>query len=444
MKKTTIKKLLVAVLGLVGSLAVFSLPVSAEDSWGPQDRETFTWEVPASYPTFNSIENNPSLGNEKNFVRVREYGTSDKYSDEVKIEAGKTYEIYVYFHNNAADNLNASGAGIADNVRLAMEMPTEVNAGEAAVVKGTISSTNTTPKSVYDTAYLTASETVYLRYVQGTAEIHNGGSANGKYLDDAALWSTGSKLAYWDEEWGMIPGCNEYAGYVTLRVKADQPKFYISKEVSVDGGKTWDEYATVKPGDTVKFRIKYQNIGTTNQTSVTVYDSLADGMTLVKGSIEAKIPANQNYVKIDDAAWENGLGIGDYLPEQEGYVVYNVTIDDDKEIFACDKTVIIYNNAYVTTANGTMYDKAKITVKRDCGGGTTTTTSKKTPSSLPDTGPAEIILAVIVVLAIGVGGYYLVKSSSTLHKIKKTETGKEKAEKKEKPEKKEDKKSSKK
>ncbi|MBQ6510670.1 DUF11 domain-containing protein [Candidatus Saccharibacteria bacterium] len=418
MKKPAVKKLLVAVLGLVGAFGVFSMPAHAEDSWGPRDRETFTWEVPASYRTFNSITNNPSLGDERNFVRVREYGTNNDYVDEVNIEVGKTYEVYVYFHNNAADNLNASGAGIADNVRLAMEMPTEVNAGEAAVVKGTISSTNTNPGSVYDTAFLTASETVYLRYVQGSAEIHNGGSANGKFLDDASLWGTGAKLAFWDEEWGMIPGCNQYAGYVTFRVKVDQPRFYISKEISVDGGKTWSETATVKPGDTVKFRIKYQNIGTTNQTSVTVYDVLADGMTLVAGTIEAKIPANANYVKVDDSAWENGLGIGDYLPEQEGFVVYDVKIEDNKGIFACGNTVV-YNNAYVTTANGTMYDKVKLTVERGCDNG-------GTPSELPDTGPAEIILAVIVALAIGTGGYYLIKSSTTLHNIKKAETGKEK------------------
>ena len=424
MKKTTIKKLLVGVLAFAGALGIFSLPANAAESWGPQDRQMFTWESPAPYATFNSISNNPDIGKESNFVRVRKYGTNDKYSDEVAIEPGGIYEVYVYFHNNAADNLNASGAGIADNVRLAMEMPSEVNKGEAAVVKGTISSTNTNPGSVYDTAYLTASETVYLRYVQGTAEIHNGGSANGKLLDDAALWSTGSKLAYWDEEWGMIPGCNNYAGYVTFRVKADQPRFYIAKEISVDGGNTWSQNATVKPGDTVKFRIKYQNIGTTNQTSVTVYDVLADGMTLVPGSIKAKIPANANYVDVDDSAWANGLGIGDYLPEQEGYVVYDVKIEDNKDIFICGNTVV-YNNAYVTTANGTMYDKVGITVERNCGGNNGGgNTTPNTPSELPSTGPAEIVLAVIVALAIGVGGYYLIKSSSTLHSIKKVETGK--------------------
>lgn len=429
MKKATIKKLLVAVLGVLGGLGVLSLPASAE-SWGPQDRETFTWEKPASYSTFNSITNNPSLGDERNFVRVREYGTDNTYTDEVKIEVGKTYEVYVYFHNNAAANLNASGVGIADNVRLAVEMPTEVNAGEAAVVKGTISSTNTKPLSVWDTAYLTASETVYLRYVQGSAEIHNGGSANGKLLDDASLWGTGSKIAYWDEEWGMIPGCNEYAGYVTFRVKVDQPRFYISKEVSVDGGKTWSETANVKPGDTVKFRIKYQNIGTTAQSSVTVNDLLGDGMTLVNGTTEAKIPANANYVKVEDSAWQNGLGIGDYLPEQEGYVVYEVKIVDDEKIFACDNTVVIYNNASVATANGTMYDKVKLTVERGkCAGSPDKPDDPKTPSELPSTGPAEIVLAVIVALSIGVGGYYMIRSTATLHSMRKAEIGRKSAKK---------------
>ena len=40
-------------------------------AWGPE-RATFTMENPASYPTFNSITDNPTIGDERDFVRVGE------------------------------------------------------------------------------------------------------------------------------------------------------------------------------------------------------------------------------------------------------------------------------------------------------------------------------------------------------------------------------------
>ena len=41
------------------------------DAWGPQDRETFTWARRAKFITLNSITDNPRIGDERNFVRVR-------------------------------------------------------------------------------------------------------------------------------------------------------------------------------------------------------------------------------------------------------------------------------------------------------------------------------------------------------------------------------------
>ena len=57
----------------------------------------------------------------------------------------------------------------------------------------------------------------------------------------------------------------------------------------------------------------------------------------------------------------------------------------------------------------TQYDKVKITVKRD----------NCTPEELPVTGPAEIILAVIVVLGVGAGGAYYITSRRAVKKIEK-------------------------
>ena len=172
--------------------------LALDASWGPE-RETFTWQVPATYPTFNSITDNPSLGDERNFVRVKEYGTENNYADYVDAVGGKIYEVYVYYHNNASANLNESGKGIADNVRLSMAIPQNLKAGDSAVIKGTIKSTNTNPSSVWDTAFLNAQEDLTLNYV----------------ANDTCV-----QLAHWKEEWGMIPGCNEYAGYVTFQLQA--------------------------------------------------------------------------------------------------------------------------------------------------------------------------------------------------------------------------------
>ena len=64
------KKFKTTLLGLTtaASLGVVSVAGSAA-AWGPE-RATFTMEAPATYPVFNSITNNPTIGDERDFVRV--------------------------------------------------------------------------------------------------------------------------------------------------------------------------------------------------------------------------------------------------------------------------------------------------------------------------------------------------------------------------------------
>lgn len=213
-----------AALGLA-TVATFGASVNTyalDESWGPQDRPTYTWESPATKPVFNSMTNNPSLGDERNFVRVREYGTDNKYEDYVDITPGKEYEVYVYYHNNASATFNSDGSGIAQNVRLQTAAPADLESGKTAVIKGTISwGVEGNKQNVWDTAFLTAKDHVTLKYVANSATIHNDGDANGEILDADAMFDYGVLLAYTTKHWGIIPGCNEYAGYVTFRLKAE-------------------------------------------------------------------------------------------------------------------------------------------------------------------------------------------------------------------------------
>lgn len=404
------------ILTLIGALLVPIFGINAfalDETWGPQDRPTYLWDEPASEPTFNSITNNPEIGKEMNFVRVREAGSTEPYEDYVDIEVGKEYEVYIYYHNNASESLNASGKGLAQNVRLKTELPSELHNGDTAVIKGTIEwGRPNDKKSVWDTAFLTAKDTVYLRYVENSAVLHNQGNANGSILDANALFGDGALLAYdtINLGWGIIPGCNEYAGYVTYRVKADQPKFYIEKEVSKSGEDNWSDTISVKPGDKLDFKISYKNHGTTEQTAVKVVDKLPQGLTYVEGSTFAVTPAAPDGVAVADKIFNEGLVIGNFQPGETATITYSVIVGAESEFVDC--VTVIYNDAHVATANGTQYDKVKITVEKDC-----------IPEKLPDTGPLEIIMATVVIIGIGGGGYYLYRTRKTLNKVESVAKG---------------------
>jgi len=388
---------------------VLTKNTSALESWGPQDRATFTWENPATYRTFNSVTNNPVIGDERNFVRVKEVGVDGPHDDSVKVVPGKEYEVYVYFHNNASASLNASGAGIADNVRLSTKLPEKIEAGQTGTIYGTISSTNTNPESVWDTAFLEATETVFMRYVWDSATIHVDGTANGAILDANALFSDeGAKLAYnltnsqGVSTWGIIPGCNEYAGYVTYRLAADQPEFGSMKEVSREGENKFADNINTVPGEVLDFKITYKNSGTTEQKSVTAYDTLPEGMEYVAGSTFLTTTDNPTAVKLDDKLFTDGLIIGDFDAGEEATITYKAKIVSDAEQFECGDTTI-YNSSKIATANGTISDQVRIVVSKSC--------------EIPNTGPAEIVMSILIVLIISGGGYYLYRSRRTLKKV---------------------------
>ena len=430
-KMSIIASLVLAVTAFLPVGEVFAEEIQ---TWGPQDRASFTWNEPADYVTFNSMTDNPTIGSERNFVRVKEVGVEGAHYDNVKVEAGKEYEVYVYYHNNAAANLNESGKGVAQNVLLQTDFPTKLKAGDAGVIKGVISASNAKPTSVWDTAYLNADSTVYLSYVPNSAVLHNSGSANGAILDADSLFGPGAKLAYSNNYWGIIPGCNEFAGYITYRIKADVPGFWTEKTVSKEGANEYSDAITAKAGDTLDFKISYENTGTTAQDYVTVYDKLANGLEYVKGSLFVTTPEAPNGTYIDDENYSlaDGFVIGNFTSGQKAEITYKAKIVDDKDVFPCGETVI-YNEASIATANGTETDKAKITVNRTCdeNGNPIDDSTTGGVTELPKTGPTEVALACGILVAISVGATYWVVSFNKLRKTSSAVSGLSDAAKKE-------------
>ena len=231
-----------ALAGL-GILAGAVLVPAALFAWGPS-RPTFTTANPAPYNTFNSITDNPAYGDERNFLRVKPADApTSAYSDSTKLEAGKKYDAYIYYHNDAAENLKL----VAENTVMKVQLPAVVNGSAQSVAY--INSSNSKPTSVWDETTLKSDNAVAIRMVPGSAHIYNQGATNGAKLADSII-TTGVKLGYNALD-GKVPGCNKYAGYVKFQFVADQPNFEVSKSVRKQGTSSWLETTAVKPGETV-------------------------------------------------------------------------------------------------------------------------------------------------------------------------------------------------
>lgn len=330
-------------------------------AWGP-DRPTYTIEHPADHVTFNSITNNPAHGDERNFVQVKPATAPDSaYAESVNLEAGKEYTVYMYYHNNAASNLNASGKGIAHGTYVRAALPAIVN-GSANVV-GHVGASNAQPKDVWDEASFKSTSDIAVRYIPGSATIHSFGAVNGKKLADSIV-TTGAPIGYSDLN-GELPGCNEYAGYVTFKVKADQPNFSVSKTVRISGTKDWKESVQAKPGDSVDYQIEYKNIGTTKQNDVVIRDILPAGMTYVNGSTKYVNASNPNGAQASDNITKNGINIGNYTPGANAYVKFTAKVPTNDQLPKCGNN-LFHNVARAETNNGSKEDSADVTVPKEC------------------------------------------------------------------------------
>ncbi len=409
-------------------------------AWGPE-RQTFTTQKPADYVTFNSITNNPAYGDERNFVRIKEATAPDSsYSDDTKVEPGKDYQVYVYFHNNASKTLNdeAHGKqGIANNTRLRMALPGGLKANQRTGITGYISADNAKPGTVHDNSYMTSTVDVALRYIPGSAVVSSFGAVNGQKLPDALFGANGTHLGY-DSLNGVLPGCNEYAGYVTFKFRADAPNFTVKKEVRKNGEKTWQDKIVAKVGEKVDFLISYHNTGSVQQDKVIIKDALPKGTTFVAGSVKLANSANPNGTAASDAVVTNGANIGSYAPDGKAYMTLSATINKDLKCGANE----LVNYATVITPNGNKQDTATVSVEvecqpNECKPGIPNGDSRcsdgcvpkegeivdangncvAAPADLPKTGPAEIVLSFIGLMALVAAVVYWYRSRMDMKRI---------------------------
>lgn len=426
MKKNILVRVAVLVALTAMATVVIGGPVLA---WGPE-RQTYTNDQPADHVTFNSITDNVAVGDERNFVRVRELGTDSTYVDELEVTPGKEYEVYIYYHNNAASNLNQTGKGIANGVRVASAYPTKVIAGERSMISGIISTTDGDPAKVWDEAYLTSDSDVVLRYKTGTATIHNAGKVNGSILSTNLFTEDGAYIGINTLD-GRIPGCAEYSGYITYTLVAENVDSTLEKQVSLDG-ENWADEVTVKPGDYVTYKVKFNNTGNTTLTNVIFKDTHDEGLSLRAGSTKVFDASNVDGLTIDDIIDISGYNMGDAVAGSLKQVIYQAQVGWDESL--CNKTLnntisVRYNSEDQKSDEATVLvacevepapeEDPDIPEEKTCK----TNPEMEGCQELPNTGPLEIVMALVIILGITGGGFYYMRARKTLKTMEGTAKG---------------------
>lgn len=171
-------------------------------------RDTFTWERPAPYPALNSITDDPNIGDQRNFVRIR-LQDAGLFRDEVTVKPGDILQVEVAVFNNAADNLGYSG--MAHGLTAVLGLPP---IGSSLPLGVTLSGTNVA--SVWDGATARSQSTVYLAFNPGSATFltNNGTFPISDYFGSGSPTLLGQEALDGEFPIGFKDGIYQGSGYV--------------------------------------------------------------------------------------------------------------------------------------------------------------------------------------------------------------------------------------
>lgn len=365
---------------------------------------------------FNSISDGV-IGDEKNFVAAIEYEEGKDYAgveapaNTIKVENGKEYLIRLYAHNNNPGGENA----VATNTKVAFGVPS--TSDKKIRVNGYISADNADPNEYWDYIDFTADNAFHLEYVYGSALLTNNGigAGDGIALSDEIVTKEGGVLIGYQALDGRVPGCYQYANYVSIRVKAVyDTDYYVDKVVRLEGTKEWTNYVNAKVGDRVEFQVEYENTSTKGeiQYDVMLKDVLPSNLRYVPNSTKIW---NDKYdgglVTPDGDIVGSGINIGHYKPGSNAFVRFTAEVVDDD--LACGSNTLV-NWAQVTVGDLVAQDYASVVLNKVCEN-TETPVTPNTPNELPTTGPEAIAGGVIATGSVVTAAGYYIASRRSLH-----------------------------
>jgi hypothetical protein len=197
--------------------------------WGPE-RKTFTMKNPAPYPVFNSITDNRTHGDERNFMQCRDkQDGNERYADQVIANDGHHYVCYLFFNNDitpAFDSRLAGGkeypnpAAALQNSRALVLLPSEALYNPA--VRGLLTAANSI--TVWDSCNFVAPRRIKFTYVPGSARMHTNGVDQGavplKETHESGVVKSGLTVApgalLGDRQDGYL---HQNGGFLTFEIK---------------------------------------------------------------------------------------------------------------------------------------------------------------------------------------------------------------------------------
>ena len=331
---------------LVGTTtAIFAFTILATlnckvNAWGPSDRPAYTMQSPSPAVTLNAIKDDSNWNDERNFSVVKditdemtkgtvnfgELAKSGGFKDTAELADGHYYMVKAIVHNSSAENLHL----VAKNVRASINDSVFDQKTKSITLQTNIAADNCgaskkdkgKPCSIWDEVYLrnkAGDNKLYsMYYVPGAARYFNnkqGFATSGfNVSDDLSLKDKGAQLGY-DEMNGNIPGCFQYAGYLTyiMRAYSNTPGLHLYKLARVNGSN--DKYVDnraieAQPGDTIDYEVRL--VGNDDKLALKgkllMRDVMDNGLTYVPGSAKmyrskADLDGNKPLQLSDNNAW---------------------------------------------------------------------------------------------------------------------------------------------
>ncbi len=367
---------------LVAAGAVSTVIVSA---WGDNTngRKTYTLEeinkgVLGDKIVFNSIKDDTlpagNIKDERNFVAARDASTGNNgvnnvwQNNEITVEEGKTYIVRLYVHNNNPKGTKAVAKDTSVNFSLGTVVSTEQR------VDGYINSSNATPSKYWDDVVFKSKDgrKFYLDYVEGSALLENNevGKKPGAKLSDNVV-ASGTKIGYTSLN-GEVPGCYQYANYITIEVKPVFENTSIEKTVRKLTDDKFSEQVNATVGETVEYQIHYKNNNASEVKDVIIKDSLPNNMEIVKGTTKLY---NTNYPKgatvNNNTIVTNGINIGNYKVNGSAYIRFQAKVVD-KDLACGTNRLINWGKADALVGVSTnvkafaVQDSADVYVEKKC------------------------------------------------------------------------------
>lgn len=156
-------------------------------SWGPA-RPIYTDSSTPTYPLFNSVRDDPNIGDERAFYGIRDSAVTEHvWYNHIEVEKGRTYLIRIFLRNDAA-----SIEAIATATRVMVNLPTCT--GTSIASSGFVTSDIAFPSEIHSDIEMHANAEFSLAYVEGSAKIESNAPASPVAITSADFLTSKGQL----------------------------------------------------------------------------------------------------------------------------------------------------------------------------------------------------------------------------------------------------------